>query len=396
MTDKELMDRRNSSPGQIRLTADGLDDHTEIHLNYHHSGEKQKKGRRHHNKSKCLTSFDSWKKIQERKKWLALKWQQQDERIQQQFEQIRQQHQISSSPSSQSNDSFYLNNFTNDELSLAPLDTFLTAEVIPLSPATLEKKQQGYMAPHETDPQQQQQESMQNNKKMRQNDLIGVNKYISSGSTIISKSLWGKQRQREEEQLQQLFEGKITKFRHHKNHANSSTRMKLVSRKNANRYIKEEIIKQQQAVIEKQIKEERERMRIEKGKESYLQRQRVLEERQPHIILNHQSSGSSTISSLTAENSLKYLYKRRKEDKERYDAANTNTILPAQTPKNFTLNAHLSSHKCALCEKGKVTYIAMPCMHYSFCEECVEALQTKNATQCPICRGKNTTFTKVY
>ena len=51
---------------------------------------------------------------------------------------------------------------------------------------------------------------------------------------------------------------------------------------------------------------------------------------------------------------------------------------------------------CIICSAAERSHIALPCMHFYFCEKCAEQLhQLKNPT-CPVCAATNVAFTRVY
>jgi len=51
---------------------------------------------------------------------------------------------------------------------------------------------------------------------------------------------------------------------------------------------------------------------------------------------------------------------------------------------------------CVVCMEGERSHLAVPCMHFSFCEFCVKDLQTRNVTKCPVCNEDDVTFSKVF
>lgn len=55
----------------------------------------------------------------------------------------------------------------------------------------------------------------------------------------------------------------------------------------------------------------------------------------------------------------------------------------------------MSLPPCVVCGMGLRTYIAMPCMHFSFCKKCATGLQSLSPTSCPVCHEKNVTFASV-
>ena len=51
---------------------------------------------------------------------------------------------------------------------------------------------------------------------------------------------------------------------------------------------------------------------------------------------------------------------------------------------------------CVVCKASERSHIAMPCMHFSFCKNCIDDLSQSARPQCPVCLVRNVTFTRVY
>lgn len=51
---------------------------------------------------------------------------------------------------------------------------------------------------------------------------------------------------------------------------------------------------------------------------------------------------------------------------------------------------------CVVCTSAERTHIAMPCMHFYFCKECVETLYKAKCPKCPVCSTTDVVFTRVY
>lgn len=51
---------------------------------------------------------------------------------------------------------------------------------------------------------------------------------------------------------------------------------------------------------------------------------------------------------------------------------------------------------CFICTAAERTHIATPCMHFYFCESCVNEMLKSKCRVCPICSTKNVKFTRVY
>lgn len=73
-------------------------------------------------------------------------------------------------------------------------------------------------------------------------------------------------------------------------------------------------------------------------------------------------------------------------------------------PKNNFLGRSTSSEEtslrrpmhCVICTSNEKTHIALPCMHLSYCESCVEEFRARGVTSCPLCNEMGVTFKKVY
>jgi len=50
---------------------------------------------------------------------------------------------------------------------------------------------------------------------------------------------------------------------------------------------------------------------------------------------------------------------------------------------------------CVLCKSGERTHLAVPCMHFSFCGECVNRLE-QGSMRCTVCNEETTKFSKVF
>ena len=51
---------------------------------------------------------------------------------------------------------------------------------------------------------------------------------------------------------------------------------------------------------------------------------------------------------------------------------------------------------CVICKASERSHIAVPCMHFSFCKNCIDELSQAARPQCPVCSARNVTFTRVY
>ena len=68
----------------------------------------------------------------------------------------------------------------------------------------------------------------------------------------------------------------------------------------------------------------------------------------------------------------------------------------AQTPEASAPTTH--DFSCVLCKSGERTHLAVPCMHFSFCGECVRTLEQKQGSdmRCTVCNEEATKFSKVF
>lgn len=51
---------------------------------------------------------------------------------------------------------------------------------------------------------------------------------------------------------------------------------------------------------------------------------------------------------------------------------------------------------CIVCDAAERSHIAMPCMHFYFCNSCADKMNATEDTVCPVCSSKNVTFTRVF
>jgi hypothetical protein len=69
----------------------------------------------------------------------------------------------------------------------------------------------------------------------------------------------------------------------------------------------------------------------------------------------------------------------------------------AQTPEALAPITH--DFSCVLCKKGERTHLAVPCMHFSFCGDCVSMLEKQppgGTIRCTVCNQKADKFSKVF
>jgi len=385
MTDQELMDQRASSPGQLRLTAEGLKVHDKVrdHAEFQQLSPTQHRRNdplRDPNSStiSCMPGYNVWKQRRDRKQWLEEKWEKQDQRIEQK---MKYQCNQTVPPSSCSEYSTNRDGKEKkvDEVSVAPMailtDEKETSEVFESSP------------------------------------LLTDTADTTANSLYIKRtSLWRRRRTsptttihgvtRLEQNREKKCDGRPT---------SSPTSINVES------WLKREREKQIRAEEEKRQLEAQEHERIQRNKEIYLQKQRALEvsKRPPeitNIITTTSTSTTEDISSTTSSNDCKLktdhvndfkesghvtVHDRLRNDDEKGRVApniNSSNIKAGL----FTLTTKPSNQPCALCGVGERTHIAMPCMHYTFCENCVHALQSRKIKNCPCCNRGGTSFIRVF
>lgn len=68
----------------------------------------------------------------------------------------------------------------------------------------------------------------------------------------------------------------------------------------------------------------------------------------------------------------------------------------AQTPEALAPTTH--DFSCVICKKGERTHLAVPCMHFSFCGDCVSILEKRpgGTIRCTVCNEQADKFSKVF
>lgn len=81
-----------------------------------------------------------------------------------------------------------------------------------------------------------------------------------------------------------------------------------------------------------------------------------------------------------------------------FDAEFPDEDSTAQTPEASAPATH--DFSCVLCRTSERTHLAAPCMHFSFCAECVTKMEQKGISTgvmtCSVCKEKVTKFSKVF
>ncbi len=94
-------------------------------------------------------------------------------------------------------------------------------------------------------------------------------------------------------------------------------------------------------------------------------------------------------------------------EKQKFPTTKSATELPVVVQSSSASSKHSvdSSMKsgstqllapCYICNAAERTHIAMPCMHFYFCTQCVGTLYQKECPICPVCSTENVVFTRVY
>lgn len=85
-------------------------------------------------------------------------------------------------------------------------------------------------------------------------------------------------------------------------------------------------------------------------------------------------------------------------DNERSNQFNDGSS-PVKTGRSFSNCSKkdlLNKRKCVICVKRNRTHLAVPCMHFSFCEACaLDLSQNLKNVACPICNEQGVTFAKL-
>jgi len=84
---------------------------------------------------------------------------------------------------------------------------------------------------------------------------------------------------------------------------------------------------------------------------------------------------------------------RCREESKKVDANISDEISSASTPEAAAPS--LNKKLCVVCGKHKRTHLALPCMHFSYCGDCVVELRKNNVKECIVCNERNITFSKV-
>jgi hypothetical protein len=144
--------------------------------------------------------------------------------------------------------------------------------------------------------------------------------------------------------------------------------------------------RQLQSELEKDKYEWMEQERILRLKETELKRQRELNTlppmNSPPRARSHSPRRPSYVSNTTA---IPF-----KLAKTRSFSSKTSTVSPFLSHSTITLSP------CVICNTAERTHVAMPCMHFYFCETCVKDMKSLTPVFCPVCSCENVVFSRVH
>ena len=164
-----------------------------------------------------------------------------------------------------------------------------------------------------------------------------------------------------------------------------------------------------QVQMEKRAAEYQEHKRIQQRKQAELQRQRAREGRildqntvvsAPVLNIRERDDHASARSDPIARESSN-LGKSVKTSEIEFCCPLPKPLLPASPSEEISATSTITSSMsslppCVVCRVGQRTHVALPCMHYSFCSACVERLQLRKSTSCPVCKQKSVKFALIH
>jgi hypothetical protein len=334
MTDQELMDERNASPGVIRLTAEGLKSHTEMKQD--EIVASTKKANRSRNNKSTGGGYDAWKCQREERKYYRAKYEQRDDKLEEKIMAAKERAERSSSSQASKGKQRYA---ALNSAKRKPLHQSLA----------IKKKEEGV-------------------------DLLSVAPMETLNESV--------------------FEQDTASPSSRPSPFGSIRRKKIATKLIPKQLLEAERQKEKEAEAKKKQDEEADFARIQKRRENYLKQQREVEAK-AREERKHNSAKEPIDAPLTpateeaSTNSYFSIF-----SKEGTDTRSTmSSVLDEDT---FTISTTTSSQPCVVCMKGERTHIAMPCMHYSFCEDCVESMQCRGVANCPVCKARRVSFTKVF
>jgi rubrerythrin len=127
----------------------------------------------------------------------------------------------------------------------------------------------------------------------------------------------------------------------------------------------------------------KEQVRIEKLRQKEIERQRKREAQAKRVLpskILHMDE-----SSLAQDTGIEVMNEPMLKKKNK-----PNEIVPEKK-----LTTSVQALTCIVCSSRERTHIAVPCMHFSFCEPCAKILK-RNQWACPVCGTPHTTYNQVF
>ena len=174
-------------------------------------------------------------------------------------------------------------------------------------------------------------------------------------------------------------------------------RQKGATKQRALQLLQEEREKQRKARVEQELEEREESKRIAILKERELQRQREREAQPRPPTANRFIKSESNHSDLG-----RHLQDMVHQTTRVVRNAPNDSAFPAShscasstKPCSDLSSSNSMLAMCVNCQVADRTHIAMPCMHFCFCEGCVKEIAENSSSSCPVCQTKDVVFTRV-
>ena len=170
-------------------------------------------------------------------------------------------------------------------------------------------------------------------------------------------------------------------------------------------FLEEERAKQYKAQIGKSMDDDVQRELIARRRQEAIEQQRrvnVQKEKPPKPELNPASPDNVSRSSdmnrkKQGPDSKQNAEKRSiisRSAKSRED--NQSISVSSKQSVDSSMKSGMLLSPCVLCNDAERSHIAMPCMHFYFCANCVERLYEAESPVCPVCSTANVAFARVY
>ena len=159
-----------------------------------------------------------------------------------------------------------------------------------------------------------------------------------------------------------------------------------VSPKKTQELLRREREKEREDRLKRAVMESKEQRRAQRLKEAELVRQRNM---QSEVQLRREREAE-------AQRRLK----RTERDRVGSASSNCDSTIGSSNEliggvKDKKSSTDVPSY-CIVCMEGERSHLAVPCMHFSFCEFCVEDMKQRDVKKCPVCNEDNITFSKVF